>query len=245
MRRHPTRVLVAILLAFGLVATAPGTAFAQDDNVAVVENTTDGLALFDLAFSIVQVAGSVVDQTNVAVAYSSCEECRSVAIAIQIVLVQSDDVDVVEPENVAVAVNEECISCETLATAHQIVIGRGGPVRLTGEGRREIAEIRRELRALQDSDDDIAEIEQAVSDLVDDLRQVLEDELVPIGRPDGRGRPDASSSASETVGPSESASPSASPTSSASPTGSLTPVDPDPEATTQDDPSASPSPESS
>ena len=108
MNRLPRRLAaLAVAVAALALAQAPA-AFADggndngaNDNAAVAINTTDNSSVFDLAFSIRDVMNGVVDQTNTAVAYASCNSCRSVAIAIQIVLVMgdvtSDDPDLLLP----------------------------------------------------------------------------------------------------------------------------------------------------
>jgi hypothetical protein len=64
-----------------------------------------------------------------------------VAVALQAVLLISDP-DIASPRNAAVAVNAGCTRCETLAYAWQYVVSMGGPVRVTQEGQRAIADLR-------------------------------------------------------------------------------------------------------
>src|SRR4051794_19486896 len=87
------RVLVASVVAvlFGLVG--PASAYASGgagDNSAVAVNTKDGSSVFKFAFSVAKVVGDTVSNTNAAVAYASCDACRTTAIAIQIVIVEGD-----------------------------------------------------------------------------------------------------------------------------------------------------------
>lgn len=175
----PVRRLLAVLLTT-VAAAAPAAPALAQDNSAVAINTTDGASVFELAFSISRTMQPVVESTNVAVAYSSCTDCRTVAIAIQVVLVMGD-VDTATPENVAIAINEACTACETLAAAYQFVLGTGGPVRFTKAGRRQIHEIRRALRRLGTQDLPLSEIASRLKELTGMLRQVLETELVPVG----------------------------------------------------------------
>ena len=170
-------LLVALVLAG---ASAPGAEAGAGDNTAVAVNTKDGSSLFRFAFAIRKTAGEVVDQTNSAVAFASCESCRSIAIAIQIVLV-SGSPNVVTPQNTAVAVNYECTLCETFAAAHQFVVGGGGRLRLTAEGRQELAQIRRQFQELRNADLALDELQLRVRRLVDRVRVVLASQLVPAG----------------------------------------------------------------
>ncbi len=93
-RRH-LRLLTAILAALALALLAPAASLAGEDrsgrsgdNAAQAINEKAGSSVFDFAFSIRRVAGDVVDEQNSAVAYGSCVECQTVAIALQIVLVE-------------------------------------------------------------------------------------------------------------------------------------------------------------
>jgi hypothetical protein len=185
-RRLLATLLVAVVASVGVPA-AP--AFAQD-NSAVAVNTKDGTSVIDFSFSLARVMGSVVDNQNAAVAFSSCESCRAVAVAIQVVLVMGDP-EVVTPENYAIAVNQLCSLCESMALAYQIVIGVDGPVRLTPDGLRALAQIRRALAKLERSAEDLTleEIRLAVEDIVGQLKEVLSTELVAAGKEDA-GEPD-------------------------------------------------------
>jgi putative peptide zinc metalloprotease protein len=187
VRLRRTLATLLVLLAGAWYAPA---AVASDDTAAVAVNTKDGASVFRLAFSIKKVAGEVVDNANAAVAYSSCESCRTIALSIQIVLVTGNP-DTVTPENVAIAINENCTSCETLASAYQWVLGTDEEnVRFSPEGRLAINEIRKELRDLGKSDLPVDELQARVHQLMIRLGQVLRTELEPVGKPpENRGQP--------------------------------------------------------
>ena len=182
----PMRKLAAFLaaatLALSLQVAAPVAAEIQD-NAAVAINQKDGSSLFKFAFDIRRVMNGVVDQSNAAVAYSSCEECQTVAVAIQLVLVMSDP-EVVTPENIALAINYECTLCQTMALAYQIVLTTGGPVRFTAEGNRQLAEIRLALTKLLHSDASLEEIKAQIDALVAQLKEVVATQLVPARPPE-------------------------------------------------------------
>jgi putative peptide zinc metalloprotease protein len=182
--RRLTLILLTLLLAGGFSAAWPAGARADEgggDNLAIAINTKDGASLFKFAFSIKKVAGDVVDNTNAAVAYASCTDCRTIAIAIQIVLVTGDP-SVVTPENIALAINDQCTLCETMASAYQFVFGGGDvPLRFTHEGRKQLGEIRNAFRDLMKESDQLtlAEVDARVEALVNRLRAVIQNELVP------------------------------------------------------------------
>lgn len=181
-----TLFLLTLVLALAVAAVSPATAWAEGDdddgngsgdNAALAINTEDGASIFDFAFSIRRVAGDVVDETNTAVAYNECEECRAVAVAIQIVLVVGHP-SVVTPGNIAVAVNYECTLCESLAMAYQFVIGVPEDFRFSGGAMREIKHIRNEIRKLLKQDDlSIAELRTRIDALADRLRVILREDI--------------------------------------------------------------------
>jgi putative peptide zinc metalloprotease protein len=93
----------------------------EGDNRAVVINTEDGATVYDLAFAFVWVTDEEpVGHRNDAIAYASCRDCTSVAVAFQVILIVGQ-VDEIIPVNVAEAGNFDCESCVTHALAVQLV----------------------------------------------------------------------------------------------------------------------------
>ena len=176
--------LLSLLLALAVAGVSPTPAWAQEDddndsggdNAAVAINTEDGASIFEFAFSIRRVAGEVVDETNTAVAYNECEQCRAVAVAIQIVLVVGHP-SVVTPGNVAVAVNYQCTLCESLAMAYQFVVGVPADFHFSGRARSEIVHIRNEIRKLRKEDLPLDELRRRIDALADRLRQVIREDI--------------------------------------------------------------------
>jgi putative peptide zinc metalloprotease protein len=95
----------------------PGTG----DNQALAVNTTDGSVTYDVSFSLVWADGSTALNKNEAYAFASCTDCRTVAVAFQVVLL-AGQVDVVVPQNLSGAVNYACVRCVTQALATQLVV---------------------------------------------------------------------------------------------------------------------------
>lgn len=183
---RPTHVLkrsllAVVLAAAGLVAV-PGAAHAQD-TTAVAINTRDDSSVFRLAFDIRRVMNDVVDTSNAAVAFSSCDSCQTTAIALQVVLIMSDP-EIVAPENVAIAINSECTSCESVASAYQYVLTTGGAVHFTPEGNQLLADLRQQLLDLRDSDLTPEELLAAVDEIAEQLAAVIDNELVPAAPPE-------------------------------------------------------------
>jgi putative peptide zinc metalloprotease protein len=233
-----------------LLVAGSAPVLAQDsggDNTAVAVNTKDGSSIFKLAFGVHRTTSDVIDESNAAVAYASCEDCRTIAVAIQVVLVMSDP-SVVTPENVALAVNESCVSCETLASAYQYVLGTDGVVRFDAEGNQQLAEIRRALIELSQSADSLTldEVQAEIDSIVEGLYTVLDDHLIAVGPAKDAdagvetGEPQPSATPADDPSPTTAAEPSYSPDPSpSSETGTESP-DPEPSPTSA---SSSPEPE--
>jgi putative peptide zinc metalloprotease protein len=242
-RRVLTRIVLVIGLALAVLGALPAAAAAQGDTTAVAVNTKDGSSIFRLAFNVHRVTSEVVDQANAAVAFASCEDCRTVAISIQLILVLSDP-DVVTPTNLALAINQDCTSCETLASAYQYVLGVGDPVHFDAEGNQELASIRNALRDLgRDSEAyDLARIQAEVDVLVERLRTVVDEHLVVAGR-DGDLAQGVENEQTPQPSPAEE-TPSPTPSPSETPAAEPSPVDETPSPTS--DPSTpTPAPEES
>lgn len=184
----------AALVGVLLVPPAFAATASAQDNTAVAVNTEDGSSVFQFAFSIKKVANDVVDPTNAAVAYASCEGCETVAVAIQVVLV-SGDPSVVAPQNVAVAVNDDCDVCTTLAYAYQFVFGSGDePVHFTKEGKEKLHAVKKAFKELQKQDLPLEVVLPAVNALAQQVNDVVMNEIV-VGPPGQAKKDDASATA--------------------------------------------------
>lgn len=200
MRRPFAMLAVLLILAFA--AAAPSAAQGEPaSNSSSAANQTDGASVFDFAFAVEDVTGDAVDQRNGALAFSSCEACQTVAVAIQIVLVSSKDTPTITPVNESVSLNQECVTCSTLAVAYQFVYGNGGPVRLTAQGKAKLQQVRRTLeqlgRRFESGELTTAEVKAELARVRTGIRSVLATELVParrkrVGRGVERGDDDSS-----------------------------------------------------
>lgn len=229
-RPRPRRRVVARLLAAGAVVVglaawpapagaAPQEAHAADSivNRAVAQNDRDDSYLHRLAFSVRQTSGDTVTVDNLAFAAASCRACRTVAVAVQVVVVArhgrhdgpSGTLELTAV-NRAVAANERCVDCDTLALAYQFVVV-DEDLRLSAEARQRLHAVRRELADLlrAGAPDDViigrvaalaGEVQQALTESAQgrperlraksDRRRAL-DPYEDHGRPDlGGGQPD-------------------------------------------------------
>jgi hypothetical protein len=181
---------VAVLIAAGLVFLSgfdSSIAMADSGNTsAVAVNTRNGSSLFRLTFAIRRVTGGVVDNQNIAVAYSNCTACQTVAIAIQVLLI-SGDVTMFAPTNEAIAINQNCDLCDTVAEAYQFAVAIGTRLKFTADGRQQIAQIRRQLEHLRKSGLTGPQLADQVSALMGQLGNVLQTQLVGTSGPAGNG----------------------------------------------------------
>lgn len=222
-----------------------------DNNVAARVNTKDGKTVYAFRLKIVQVTGETVDATNAAVAVNSgCTGCSTVAVAFEGVVVVGSPRDF-QPTNLALAINESCSGCTAFADAYQQVVQTSTRVRITQEGRREIARIRKDLNDLRHSDLTLDEIRARVAADEQAFAAVMRTQLTPVGNvkepapagaPDISDNPDASASAPaspESPSPSDAATPAAQSSPAAS-SPAVAPASPTP--TSSPSPNASPSP---
>jgi putative peptide zinc metalloprotease protein len=178
------RIAIALLAALLVLALAGATttpAQAQD-NTAIAINTKDGTDIFKLAFKIARVNQDVVDQSNAAVAFNSCDDCQSIAVAFQVILIFSDPA-VVDSQNLALALNVDCDACVAFASAYQWLLTTDGPVHFTAEGNQRLAELKKRLRELLKSDLTVEQLQAELDEIRDDVADILTTELVPAGPP--------------------------------------------------------------
>jgi putative peptide zinc metalloprotease protein len=171
------------LLVLACVLPAGSAQAASTENVAEAVETQDQTTAFDFAWDIDRQRGGVVDQINRAEARASCTGCEATAIAFQIVLAWGSPNPVV-PQNLAVAVNENCTGCVAVAHARQFVRVLDRPSRFTGAGRAELADVRRDLRALEAQDLPPGQLYAAVEKQESRVKDVLDHELVLRADPD-------------------------------------------------------------
>jgi putative peptide zinc metalloprotease protein len=178
--------VAALILA---LAAGGGLAIAQSahgDTSAVAVNTKDNSSVFKLAFQIRRVAGGTVDDQNAAVAYASCDACRTVAVSIQVLLI-SGDTSTFTPANYAIAINQNCTLCDTLAFAYQFAVGVGTKLKFTADGNQQLADIRRQLQELRNGNLSDAELQTRLDTLMGQLSDVLTNDLVGVREPAGGG----------------------------------------------------------
>ena len=119
----------------------------QGRNIAFVLNRSDGKMRFRSRVRLVHIKGDRAEPVNAAFAYSSCTDCQSFAVALEIALI-SPNASVVAPQNRARAINYECTRCVTVARALQYVYAIEDPDQVPDNVRRLMNEMERELREI-------------------------------------------------------------------------------------------------
>jgi hypothetical protein len=195
--RVPWRILSATALTVALVAGGPwGAASAAEgggrsiDSSAVAEAAgVPGAHLARSSLDLVFAPGGRVHATNVAVAHSTCDGCRSVAASIQVVVVRGPNPGV-DAGNAALALNEGCTSCESLADAHQVVLLVGPRTTLAGWVHLAVQGLRAELADLVSSDLPLAALQLRIDALADRLQDVAQSALTVHGSARSSARAD-------------------------------------------------------
>ena len=203
------------------------------DNQSLAVVTEDGGTAYDVAFALVWADSDTVVNSNEAYAFASCEDCRAVAVSFQVVAVVGQ-ADLAAPQNIAAAVNYNCLRCVTDALAVQLVVSV--PEDLSPAARRALTRLWRQ----------IARFGHHMSGLtIDEIRQRLADyerQIIAIVHPTAvssststtmptptvstsvtpSATTSAASSQTETGTPTATTSASTEPTDSSSPTPSET-----------------------
>jgi hypothetical protein len=94
-----------------------------------------------------RISGDTVRPVNHSLAWSSCDACKSVSVALQMNLI-SRGASTIVPRNEADAYNYQCDGCITVALAYQYVHQVDNPNEVPENVRRLISELNAELRAL-------------------------------------------------------------------------------------------------
>ncbi|HZR13481.1 MAG TPA: hypothetical protein VFC33_09530 [Acidimicrobiia bacterium] len=181
IRRRRMRGGVGVLLALGLVLVP----FTSADALVAWNGAMAFTALYhqtdaDVSFQVRTGRGPGVGVANTAFALSAyCQECHTVAIAVQIDLVSGTVVGV-DARNRAEARNWNCVACDTLASAEQFVVAPGGEVVLTRQARRDLRMIEWQLRMLAHSGQTSQQMQPSIDALMNRIVQVLETELVVV-----------------------------------------------------------------
>ena len=198
------------------------------NNIVQVINHADGHFRVDGKIKVNQIPGPNAGPKNVAFAYSSCTDCQTMAVALEINLISTTARNI-QPLNQAVAVNYRCTRCVTYARAIQYDIQVDDP----HQDRQDVRDLTRQMDATL----------KHIKSSHETFLQALDEVNTVIGEFNGLGAylQDRHDMATDPMTPGASPLPPASdsPSDSATPTVSGAPVEspsPSPQAT----PSTSP-----
>jgi hypothetical protein len=116
-------------------------------NIVTVLNRTDNRLRVRGNVQLDRGMGGREQPVNISLAYSSCTDCQSIAVALQIAL-RAPDAQIVAPQNAALAFNVKCTRCHTVALAFQYVYAVDDPSILPDEASSLIREMDRELQII-------------------------------------------------------------------------------------------------
>jgi putative peptide zinc metalloprotease protein len=207
---------------------------SKDDNQALTFNTTDDTVQYEAAFAMVWVDdGRDAMNVNEAQAYASCDSCTAVAVAYQVVFVVDTDAtddNVAAPQNLAGALNYDCVNCLTYALAQQLFITLERP--LTADEMAALDEVWQKVQALKALDQDgltpeeIDSIDDQLAQYTDQIKTIVAPAMAPSAVPSTAVQTAVQSStpqtSASTVAATPSAPPSTEPVATQSPTASAT-----------------------
>ena len=180
-RRFATVVsIVASLTLAGAPRALAGDGGAGANNVVYVRNQVNGASLTRARASVAHDPGPTVANDNEAVAYASCTDCRTVAAAVQIVLVEGPTNDF-RPTNVALALNEGCVRCATFAFARQVVLSPGTHVEIGEQAEVQIQGIQGQISAVAASAESFPDMTADLDGLTEQLVAVVQGEVQRAG----------------------------------------------------------------
>lgn len=156
MKRHIRTVLVAFTGAAVLLGLAgPAGAWGRHvSNVYTQAIATPGrTSVSDTEMVISHLTGPNAYVRATARARSAhCDGCDSTAASLHVVLVDGP-IRSLNARSHATSVNQMCNNCTATAFSAQVIVGGAGPIRLTADARRVLAEIEAEVEGLQSHGD--------------------------------------------------------------------------------------------
>ena len=118
-------------------------------NMVNARNHVDNRLLVRGRVQLNRINGSTVWPVNYAYAYSSCVDCTTMSVALQIDVYQ-EGAETFMPQNAGVAFNEQCTRCRTVALALQYAIPVDDPKTAVDDDAEELArQMESEMRSIQ------------------------------------------------------------------------------------------------
>lgn len=222
----PTSSVRAATSTNGQLAGFPGG--GGGDNIVQVINHSDGRVKMDGRVRLDQISGPNVGPKNEAFSYSSCTDCDTVAVALQVDLYRAGAHDV-RPFNKAMAVNFQCTRCVTVALAFQYNIPVADPHEVPSGVRKMIQEMNVELSIIRNPHENVTDAVQQINAVISQFQEYAvdltaqQDQATDATTSGASPMPDQSSSPGASATPTVSGSPTPSPTPSLQATPSSSP----------------------
>jgi hypothetical protein len=181
------RILAVIGVAVGLAFSAGASAHGGHDNVVLADATQDNAVVLQAKTQLAKAKGDTVDNANFARATASnCTGCYASAVAVQVVFVEGSPSEFT-PQNVSLAVNNNCNTCGSYAYAWQYVIQAED--KLSHEAKKQVAGLGRQISDLVTStrptdkatDDDLT---AKLNELTAQIKQTVKSDLQSQGEGD-------------------------------------------------------------
>lgn len=160
--------LLALLIAVPLTLhPSPAAAVGGPSNIVIAVNHTDGRLAIRSNVQLAREPGPIAAPKNLALATASCADCQTIAVAIQLDFA-TFDAHYVAPQNAAVATNEACTHCTTVALAYQVFLQVDDPNATAAGIADDIRSLDAELRAIStDPNITLADAEARIASAVD------------------------------------------------------------------------------
>jgi putative peptide zinc metalloprotease protein len=179
-------------------------------NIVQVINRQDGRFKMDGKVKLNQIHGRNAVAVNQAFGYSSCTDCETMAIALEINLIGQAATNI-QPQNAAVAVNYQCTRCVTVAKAFQYNITVIDPDVVPDDVKKLIHRMDTEIKDIKASNVGFTDAYTRVNQVIAEFTSLANDLKVAQDEARDSTTPGASPP------PAESASPEPSPTLGTSP----------------------------
>jgi putative peptide zinc metalloprotease protein len=169
------------------IAAQPANAWvyagdSQGNNIVQVQNTKDNATkAFSLA-AVTHNGGSTVANENEAYAHATGTGNRTVATAIQVLIVEGDPTNF-QPTNVAFAVNEQCSSCQTFAYANQVVLQPHRAVTLSEDSQKQLNRLNAQAFATSWSSEPFPQMSADLDNITNQMVAIVQGEIQRSGSP--------------------------------------------------------------
>lgn len=160
-------------------------------NIVKVQNKTDNRLRVKGKIQLNHIPGDTAQPENDAEAYSSCTDCSTFAVALQVDLI-SKTATTIAPKNVAVALNVQCSHCTTVAKAIQYAVQVDDPARTPDNVKALIGQMQQQLNAVaHDKNETVADAEAKIDAVIAQFNELGQSLSTQRDQKDDDNSPDA------------------------------------------------------